>query len=108
MLRDAAENLGFILVLFFIQSIKGIFAYTTSDDVVFYFVTWVILSEADNQAFNIQSKKMYTAFHLDVLHRKFLSDTFDKNPMKNIDKTHFVMNMNNGRTLGFGNYKILC
>ena len=45
--------------------------------------------------------KMHTAFNLGVLHRGFLSGAFDKNLMENIDKTYFVVNMNNGRILGF-------
>ena len=45
--------------------------------------------------------EMHTAFHLGVLHRDFSKGTFDENLMENIDKTHFVVNMNNGRTLGF-------
>ena len=45
---------------------------------------------------------MHTAFYLGVLHRRFLSGAFDENLMEYIDKTHYVVNMNNGRTLGFG------
>ena len=45
--------------------------------------------------------EMHTAFHLGVLHRGFLSGAFNENLMENIDETHFVVNMNNGRTLGF-------
>ena len=39
--------------------------------------------------------------HLGVLKRGFDSGLFDENLMENIDETHFVVNMNNGRTLGF-------
>ena len=45
--------------------------------------------------------EMHTAFHICVLHRNFSNDTFDENLMKNIDEAHFVVNINNGRTLGF-------
>ena len=45
--------------------------------------------------------EMHTAFHLGVLHRGFQSGVFDENLMENIDETHFVVNMDNGRTLGF-------
>jgi hypothetical protein len=44
---------------------------------------------------------MYTAFHLGVLHRGFSNGKFDKNLMEYINETHFVVNMNNGRTSGF-------
>jgi hypothetical protein len=40
---------------------------------------------------------MYTAFNLGVLYRGFSNGTFDKNLMENIDETHFVININNGR-----------
>ena len=42
---------------------------------------------------------MYIVFHLNILYKMFLSDTFNENPMKNINEIHFVMNINNGRTL---------
>ena len=42
-----------------------------------------------------------TVYHLGVLKRGFDSDLFDENLMENIDETHFVVNMDNGRTLGF-------
>ena len=34
----------------------------------------------------------------------FDSGLFDENLMENIDETHFVVNMDNGRTLGFRGY----
>ena len=40
-------------------------------------------------------------YHLGVLKRNFDNDFFDENLMENIDETHFVINMDNGRTLGF-------
>ena len=36
-----------------------------------------------------------------MLKRGFDSCLFDENLMENIDETHFVVNMDNGRTLGF-------
>ena len=36
-----------------------------------------------------------------MLKRDFDSGLFDENLMENIDETHFVVNMDNGRTLGF-------
>ena len=40
-------------------------------------------------------------YHLGVLKRGFDSCLFDKNLMENIDETHFVINIDNGRTLSF-------
>ena len=40
-------------------------------------------------------------YHLGVLQRGFRSGIFDENLMENVDKTHFVVNLDNGRTLGF-------
>lgn len=45
--------------------------------------------------------EMHTAYHLGVLYRGFLSGDFDENLMENLDETHFVVNLDNGRTLGF-------
>ena len=41
-----------------------------------------------------------TVYHLRVLQRGFDSGLFDKNLMENIDETHFVVNMDNDKTLG--------
>lgn len=43
----------------------------------------------------------FVAFHMGVLARGFQSGALDENLMENIDETHFVINMDNGRTLGF-------
>ena len=40
-------------------------------------------------------------YHLGVLQRGFGSGIFDENLMENVDETHFVVNLDNGRTLGF-------
>ena len=45
--------------------------------------------------------EMHIAYHLGVLHRGFQNGIFDENLMENLDETHFSMNMDNGRTLGF-------
>ena len=45
--------------------------------------------------------EMHTAYHLGVLHRGFQNDSFDKNLIENLDKTHFTVNMDNGKALGF-------
>ena len=42
-----------------------------------------------------------TIYHLEVLIRGFDSGLIDENLMKDIDKTHFVVNMDSRRTLGF-------
>jgi len=41
---------------------------------------------------------------LGVLQRGFASGELDKNLMENLDETHFVVNLDNGRTLGFRRY----
>jgi hypothetical protein len=41
------------------------------------------------------------AHHLGVLQRGFQTGIFDENLIENIDETHFVVNMDNGHTLGF-------
>ena len=44
--------------------------------------------------------KMLTAFHLGVVQRRFLSGEYHEEYIENVDKKHFVINMDNGRTLG--------
>ena len=41
------------------------------------------------------------AYHLGTLHRGFQSGIFDEHLIDNMDETHFTINMDNGRTLGF-------
>eukprot|EP00474_Spongospora_subterranea_P005517 CRZ05975.1 hypothetical protein [Spongospora subterranea] len=41
------------------------------------------------------------AFHLGEVGRRFRSGDLDENLVENVDETHFVINMDNGRTLGF-------
>ena len=48
-----------------------------------------------------QEIEMHTAHHLGVLQRGFQSGEFDENLIDNLDETHFVINVDNGRTLGF-------
>ena len=45
--------------------------------------------------------ELQTAYDTGVLHRGFLSGNFQENYMKNLDETHFVVNLNNGKTLRF-------
>ena len=45
--------------------------------------------------------EMHTAYHLGVLHRGFQNDSFDENLIENLDETHFTVNMDNGKALGF-------
>ena len=42
-----------------------------------------------------------TTYHLGVLHRGFETRVFDENLMENVNETHFVINLDNGCTLGF-------
>lgn len=41
------------------------------------------------------------AYHIGVLAREFRNGLLDENLVENIDETHFIINMDNGRTLGF-------
>ena len=41
------------------------------------------------------------AFHLGTLKREFETGTIDENDVENADETHFMINMDNGRTLSF-------
>jgi hypothetical protein len=64
----------------------------------------VLLSQSDRltcSPHNERKIEMHTAFYLDVLHMSFSNGTFNENLMENIDEAHFVVNMNNMRTLGF-------
>jgi hypothetical protein len=45
--------------------------------------------------------EMQAAHHLGVLQWGFQTGIFDENLIENIDETHFVVNVDNGRTLGF-------
>ena len=42
-----------------------------------------------------------TTYHLGVLHKDFESGVFYDNLMENVEETHFVVNLDNGHTLGF-------
>ena len=48
-----------------------------------------------------------TAYHLGVLQRGFHTGLFHEDLMENIDEAHFVVNMDNGRTLGFRNDSVV-
>ena len=64
----------------------------------------ILLSQSKRLTCSPQKKReieIHTTFHLGVLHRGFSNGTFNGNLMENIDRTHFVVNMNDGRTLGF-------
>jgi hypothetical protein len=45
--------------------------------------------------------RILVAFHLGTLHRGFLSGEYNENYMENVDETHFLINVDNGKTLGF-------
>ena len=44
---------------------------------------------------------MNMTYHLGVPQRGFQSGIFDENLKKNLDETHFTINMDNGHILGF-------
>ena len=44
---------------------------------------------------------MLVTFHLGTLLQGFFSSAYKKNYTKNVDETYFVINMDNGKTLGF-------
>ena len=41
------------------------------------------------------------AFHMDELQRGFIQGDLHDNLVENVDETHFIVHMDNGRTLGF-------
>jgi hypothetical protein len=64
----------------------------------------VLLSQMGNLSCSPEKERqieMNTAYHLGVFQRGFQSRIFDENLMENLDETHFTVNMDNGRTLGF-------
>jgi hypothetical protein len=64
----------------------------------------VLLSQRDNLSYSPEKERqieMNTAYHLGILQRGFQSGVFDENLMENLDETHFTINMDNSRTLGF-------
>ena len=45
-------------------------------------------------SWNLEKEKhvqMMVAFHLEVLHRGFLSEEYDENYVENVDETHFMI-----------------
>ncbi|KAL3702045.1 hypothetical protein R1sor_020067 [Riccia sorocarpa] len=72
-----------------------------------------ILAETEEESsFNIMSHrqlgvrkkvllKAAAAYHMGVLCRGFQSGELDENLQENIDETHFIVNMDNGKTVGF-------
>ena len=64
----------------------------------------MLLSQRKRLTCNLEKElqiEMEIAYHLEVLHRGFASGEFDENIMENLDETYFVVNLNNGRILGF-------
>jgi hypothetical protein len=64
----------------------------------------VLLSQRGNLSCSPKKERqieMNTAYHLGVLQRGFQSGVFDENLMENLNETHFTVNMDNDRTLGF-------
>jgi hypothetical protein len=53
--------------------------------------------------------KCFVAFHLGVLKNQFESRELDENLIENVDETHFIINYDNGKTLGLkGNEHVKC
>ena len=47
------------------------------------------------------------SYHLECLQRLFESNLLDENIVENLDETHFIFNMDNGKTLGYrGSIKV--
>ena len=64
----------------------------------------VLLSQRGRLTCSIENElqiEMGIAYHLGVLQRGFQSREFDENVMENLDETYFVVNLDNGHTLGF-------
>ena len=64
----------------------------------------VLLSQRGRLSCSLEKEQeieMHTAHHLDVLQRGFQSGEFYEDLMDNLDKTHFLINVDNGRTLDF-------
>jgi hypothetical protein len=63
----------------------------------------VLLSQRGRLICSVEKElqiEMGTAYHLGVLQRGFQSGEFDENVMEKLDETHFVVNLDNGHTLG--------
>jgi hypothetical protein len=64
----------------------------------------VLLSQRGNLSCSPEKERkveMNTAYHLGILQRGFQSGIFDENLIENLDETYFIINMDDGRTLGF-------
>ena len=64
----------------------------------------MLLSQRERLIYNPERElqiERATTYHLGVLHRGFESGVFDDNLIENVDETHFVVNLDNSRTLGF-------
>jgi hypothetical protein len=64
----------------------------------------VLLSQRGKLSCSLEKEiqiEMQIAHYLSVLQRDFQTGIFDENLIENIDETHFVINIDNGRTLGF-------
>ena len=44
---------------------------------------------------------MLVSHHLGILYRRFVLEEYNENYIENLDETHFVINIDNGKTLGF-------
>lgn len=68
----------------------------------------VYRSFSEKEAFSSANQEQIErelVFHLGVLKQAFEDNTLHDNLVENIDETHFLINMDNMRTLGFSGYK---
>ena len=66
----------------------------------------VLLTQRDRLTCSLEKEtqiEMHTAYHLRILNRGFQNGIFHENLMENLDETHFTVNMDNGKALGFWN-----
>ena len=64
----------------------------------------VLLSQRGRLTCSLEKEtqiEMHTTYHLGILHCGFQNGSFDENLIENLDKTHFTVNMDNGKALGF-------
>jgi hypothetical protein len=50
---------------------------------------------------------MTVAYHIGELQRQFEAGMLDEQLLQNADETHFVINMDNGRALGFRGEEVI-
>lgn len=79
------------------------FIFLSANRIILRAQTSKLTVSADRQFYIEKS----VAYHLGQLKRAFLDGDLDENCVENADETHFVFNMDNGKTLGFiGNNQV--